>query len=700
MTVVDYFKGGSDGWGANYGTAPDGGPVAYDNEFTWPVAATDPLGRPVIVASDFVEGERLSGLWRGAAESKSNLPLDVLLRVLTDILSGLAALHDLSDAKGQPLKLSHGDITTANVLVGADGVSRLLHACRIRIPGALPGEEATVAPEVLWGAAADQRADVFAMGVLLWQALSNKAVLTDAGWLEHLRSGTIVRAPVPKGVPWAAPLVDVAARAMQTEPEKRFSNASAMFAEVRKIADAKLATQTHVAAFLKKFATAQPATADAALSKNATMRPTVESHAKKAPEAVEAKKPAPRAEVEPPKPKVDPPSDKVLAGSPSPSKSVPTAASPPRPAEDLARDVKPSAPVQPQRAAPRPQESTPSEKTLPRAKPAWSAGGSGSPSEVRMKAAAAAKKFEPVSAPASPPTSQRAAVLPSKTPTLRPPAAAAKTGSSPELIELKSEDAHSIPPSVPPPDEPTLVLPRKPVKLGGMIPATSERPVPLEPKVVIGPTSTPAGTVSQPAAIASDGEDVPIPNDSEEEVLEADHGQWTTSPSAPPSERQKQAPIRVELELIAAGKAVPLPSTLYDTVPRYRLMGSTPPSARRTAPPRAIGFMSSIIRAIGGASLVLAGAAAWHWYDRTHEPKNPPPAPVVVTRVNAHPPLPAAPSAVIAQPSASVPIQRTPLAPFPARARDATEPGDDLRNGGTTAAPSSESSQPPRILEP
>src|SRR5262249_9152370 len=156
-------------------------------------------------------------LWHGPRErSGGALPLEIALRVLLDVLEGLGALHKLCDAQGRRLKHFHGEVTAANVLVGLDGVSRLLRACRVRLPGDVaPSGAEALPPEVRAGGPADQRADVFGVGVLLWQALSGRSPFGDEAMgsiVDRPPSEAIERATVPNRAPWAAPLVDVAAR--------------------------------------------------------------------------------------------------------------------------------------------------------------------------------------------------------------------------------------------------------------------------------------------------------------------------------------------------------------------------------------------------------------------------------------------------------------------------------------------------------
>jgi hypothetical protein len=164
------------------------------------------------IASNLVDGERLSDL--------SPVPVAIALRILIDVLTGLAAIHKLKVASGSHRhKVIHGEVTSANVLVGLDGIARVLRSCRVKSSEPLQ---------------ADQRADVFDVGQLLRRALAEALPTDDAQWL--------------------APLEDVAARALETAPERRFPTATAMVTELRRIAAERLATTEQVASFVASAA--------------------------------------------------------------------------------------------------------------------------------------------------------------------------------------------------------------------------------------------------------------------------------------------------------------------------------------------------------------------------------------------------------------------------------------------------------------
>jgi serine/threonine-protein kinase len=210
-------------------------------------------GEEVFVVGEFVDGVRWSELVAGPQK----VSLEIALRVLVDVLSGLSAVHNLRDAKREPLKLVHGELTPGCVVVGLDGVARVVSTCRVRSATARPGRDgsAYLAPEVLLAdETADARADVYSAGVMLWEALSGRPLFPNtqpSAIVTHLLSGKVLRATVPDGSSWAAPLAEVASRALSADPEKRFMSAAALAADVRRIAGPKLAPPVRVAAFVR-----------------------------------------------------------------------------------------------------------------------------------------------------------------------------------------------------------------------------------------------------------------------------------------------------------------------------------------------------------------------------------------------------------------------------------------------------------------
>jgi Protein kinase domain len=210
-------------------------------------------GDDLAIFWELIDGDKLAEIWPTVGASRV-APLDLALRLVLDVLSGVGAIHGLRDARQQPMDLSHGEVSPATVLVGVDGVARVLHAIARQEPRAR-AEAASLgylAPEVHAAGPYDARADVFSVGVLLWEALGGKRLFgeeTDAAAIVARIHGGIPLASVTSKAPWALGLAQIAAKAMAPSPADRWSSASAMAAEIRKIAGLKLASATAAATF-------------------------------------------------------------------------------------------------------------------------------------------------------------------------------------------------------------------------------------------------------------------------------------------------------------------------------------------------------------------------------------------------------------------------------------------------------------------
>lgn len=127
---------------------------------------------------EFVEGASVSQLIKRAGVG--GLPLEVALRIAIQAAEGLHAAHELKDAEGKPLELVHRDVSPQNILVGFDGVARVtdfgiakaLGRDTRTSTGILKGKLGYLAPEQLRFEDLDRRADLFALGVTLFEMLS------------------------------------------------------------------------------------------------------------------------------------------------------------------------------------------------------------------------------------------------------------------------------------------------------------------------------------------------------------------------------------------------------------------------------------------------------------------------------------------------------------------------------------------------
>lgn len=196
---------------------------------------TDKDGEVTIV-SPFNDGETLAALRKAGP-----LPLGVELRIIVDVLAGLAAIHGAKDSKLKPLGIVHGEVAPANIVIGTDGVPKLIQLAGVHAnPGVQGGDTlGYVAPEILLADDSfDQRVDVYSVGVMLWEALTGTTLFpeTNAGAIvtRHL-SGRIRKPTVPADAPWAEGLIEVAQKAIATDPGSRHASANDLASEIKRI---------------------------------------------------------------------------------------------------------------------------------------------------------------------------------------------------------------------------------------------------------------------------------------------------------------------------------------------------------------------------------------------------------------------------------------------------------------------------------
>ena len=186
---------------------------------------------------EWVDG---ASLWRVLRASGKSVPLPprVAAKIVADACAGLHAAHELVDDDGTRLDVVHRDVSPQNILLSSEGevkvsdfgVAKALGKSHATAKGHVKGKIAYMAPEQLGSAGIDRRCDVFALGVVLYEATTGKKPFdaeTDAALLQAVLAG---RYATPQSLDASYPeaLERVVVRALEKERSARYASAAQM----------------------------------------------------------------------------------------------------------------------------------------------------------------------------------------------------------------------------------------------------------------------------------------------------------------------------------------------------------------------------------------------------------------------------------------------------------------------------------------
>jgi eukaryotic-like serine/threonine-protein kinase len=191
----------------------------------------------LFLVMDFVQGESLARLNRAASARGERIAPEMATAIIVGALHGLHAAHEAKNDRGEPLGIVHRDVSPHNILVGTDGVARVLDfgvakavgRLQTTRDGQLKGKLSYMAPEQVHGDGT-RTIDVYAASVVFWEMLTGKRLFqgeNEAQLLAQVVKGSDV--PPSKLVPGLPAVLDeVTMRGLSVDPAKRFPTARDM----------------------------------------------------------------------------------------------------------------------------------------------------------------------------------------------------------------------------------------------------------------------------------------------------------------------------------------------------------------------------------------------------------------------------------------------------------------------------------------
>jgi serine/threonine-protein kinase len=205
------------------------------------------------MAMEYVHGQTLREVLLRCAERDEKLPIPVILRVFALMAEALEFAHRATDAQGRPLSIVHRDVTPHNIMIRYDGVVKLLdfgvakaeRSQHSTESGALKGKFSYMAPEHAMGTGLDARADIFSLGVCLYEAVTGRRLFHRKTQYDTLKAILESEPPPLSAFRDDVPdrLEDIVLRALAKDADTRYPTAGALqhdleqlLAEMREVA--------------------------------------------------------------------------------------------------------------------------------------------------------------------------------------------------------------------------------------------------------------------------------------------------------------------------------------------------------------------------------------------------------------------------------------------------------------------------------
>ena len=214
------------------------------------------------IAMEYIEGADLADMLDEAEARNVEFPIAVSVRIIADILAALDFAHEFS-VDERPLKIVHRDVSPHNVLIGRDGIIKLVdfgiaHAVERHAKtetGLVKGKLSYMAPEQVEQGTVDRRADIFAAGALLYELLTLKTpfgrelAAINAILNEDPQDPRLLRPDIPDE------LVPIIFKALEKDPDGRYQTAHEMHEELERVLRSfnRYVSAKHVARFAERL---------------------------------------------------------------------------------------------------------------------------------------------------------------------------------------------------------------------------------------------------------------------------------------------------------------------------------------------------------------------------------------------------------------------------------------------------------------
>jgi serine/threonine protein kinase len=197
------------------------------------------------IAMEYVLGRDLRSILRRARERGVRVPLDLCALIASRVCSALEYAHRKKDDRGQPMMTVHRDISPQNILISFEGdvkltdfgIAKAASKATVTEAGALRGKLLYMSPEQAWGKAMDRRSDLFSLGIVFYEMLTDHKPFLGSSEVSILETVRECKVPPPRTINPAVPesLERVVMKALERDPDRRYQDAGEMYRDLEAV---------------------------------------------------------------------------------------------------------------------------------------------------------------------------------------------------------------------------------------------------------------------------------------------------------------------------------------------------------------------------------------------------------------------------------------------------------------------------------
>jgi len=190
------------------------------------------------IAMEYIFGKDLRSVLKKSKERRERLPLAQCAYIITEAAKGLEYAHTLKDHFGKPLQIIHRDISPQNILISYEGevmladfgIAKAASKATETRAGVLKGKILYMSPEQAWGKPIDRRTDLYSLGVILYEMVTQRKIFdadSEFSMLEKVRNAVVEFPPnVFENIPNS--FLQVVQKALDKNPDHRYQSAHDM----------------------------------------------------------------------------------------------------------------------------------------------------------------------------------------------------------------------------------------------------------------------------------------------------------------------------------------------------------------------------------------------------------------------------------------------------------------------------------------